>query len=95
MAFTDYGKVAIPHILEQVETESFAIILIPKKAIKWSDEDVNIIYSLFVKKDIGDMNAYYEKLGDYLNNDELIYESIKSNNKIEFMNIFLGGKNNE
>ena len=41
------------------------------------------------------MNAYYEKLGDYLNNDELIYESIKSNNKIEFMNIFLGGKNNE
>lgn len=95
MAFTDYGKVAIPHILEQVETESFAIILIPKKAIKWNDEDVNIIYSLFVKKDIGDMNAYYEKLGDYLNNDELIYESIKSNNKIEFMNIFLGGKNNE
>lgn len=41
------------------------------------------------------MNAYYEKLGDYLNNDELIEESIKSNNKIEFMNIFLGGKNNE
>lgn len=95
MAFTAYGKVAIPHILEQVEAESFAIILIPKKGIKWNDEDVNIIYSLFVKKDIGDMNAYYEKLGDYLNNDELIYESIKSNNKIEFMNIFLGGKNNE
>lgn len=95
MAFTAYGKVAIPHILEQVETESFAIILIPKKGIKWSDEDVNIIYSLFVKKDIGDMNAYYEKLGDYLNNDELIDESLKSNNKIEFMNIFLGGKNNE
>lgn len=94
LAFTAYGKVAIPHILEQVETESFAIILIPKKGIKWNDEDVNIIYSLFVKKDIGDMNAYYEKLGDYLNNDELIEESIKSNNKIEFMNIFLGGKNN-
>ena len=95
MAFTAYGKVAIPHILKQVEKESFAIILIPKESIKWNDEDVSLIYSLFVKKDIGDMNAYYEKLGDYLNNDELIYESIKSNNKIEFMNIFLGGKNNE
>lgn len=94
MAFTAYGKVAIPHILEQVEEESFAIILIPKESIKWNDEDVSLIYSLFVKKDMGDMNAYYEKLGDYLNNDELIEESIKTKNKIEFMNIFLGGKNN-
>jgi len=94
MAFTSYKNVAVPHILEQVDIESFAIILIAKKDVKWDTENVKLIYSLFVGKEIGDMSLYYEKLGEFLNNESSISQAIDSSNKEEFLNIFLGGDKN-
>ena len=91
MAFTSYKNVAVPHILEQVDTESFSIILIPQKSVKWNDDDVKLIYSLFVGKEIGDMSFYYEKLSEFLNDDILIEKACNSKDKVEFMNVFLGG----
>jgi len=94
MAFTSYKNVAVPHILEQVDIESFAIILIAKKDVKWDTENVKLIYSLFVGKEIGDMSLYYEKLGEFLNNESSINQAIESSSKEEFLNIFLGGDKN-
>ena len=94
MAFTSYKNVALPHILEQVDVESFSIVLIPKDKIKWKDDSIDLIYSLFVGKEIGDMSAYYEKLGEFLNNESSINQAIKASNKDEFLNIFLGGNKN-
>lgn len=91
MAFTSYKNVAVPHILEQVDTESFSIILIPQKSVKWNDDYVKLIYSLFVGKEIGDMSFYYEKLSEFLNDDILIEKACNSKDKVEFMNVFLGG----
>ena len=94
MAFTSYKNVALPHILEQVDVESFSIVLIPKDKVKWKDDSIDLIYSLFVGKEIGDMSAYYEKLGEFLNNENSINQATKASNKDEFLNIFLGGNKN-
>ncbi len=94
MAFTSYQNVALPHILEQIDTESFSIILIPDNKVKWNDYSVKLIYSLFVGKETGDMSAYYDKLGDFLNDNILIEKAIKSKDKKEFLQFFLGRNKN-
>lgn len=83
--------VALPHILQQVDTESFSVILIAKKPFIWDGEEVQLIYSLFVGKEPGDMSLYYEKLGDFLVNNKAITKAIKVKNATEFMNIFIKG----
>lgn len=83
--------VALPHILQQVDTESFSVILIAKKPFIWDCEEVQLIYSLFVGKEPGDMSLYYEKLGDFLVNNKAITKAIKVKNATEFMNIFIKG----
>lgn len=83
--------VALPHILQQVDTESFSVILIAKKPFIWEGEEVQLIYSLFVGKEPGDMSLYYEKLGDFLVNNKAITKVIKVKNATEFMNIFIKG----
>ncbi|WP_236786330.1 BglG family transcription antiterminator [Anaerococcus ihuae] len=83
--------VALPHILQQVDTESFSVILIAKKPFIWDGEEVQLIYSLFVGKEPGDMSLYYEKLGDFLVNNKAITKAIKVKNTTEFMNIFIKG----
>ena len=83
--------VALPHILQQVDTESFSVILIAKKPFIWDGEEVQLIYSLFVGKEPGDMSLYYEKLGDFLVNNKAITKVIKVKNATEFMNIFIKG----
>ncbi|WP_308652532.1 BglG family transcription antiterminator [uncultured Anaerococcus sp.] len=94
MAFTSYGNIALPHIFEQVDGDSFSIILIPRKKIKWNENNVKIIFSLIIGKTRGDLSIYYDKLGDYLNNFELIKKSSEANNIKEFQKIFLKGAEN-
>lgn len=91
LAFTSYGNVALPHILQQVEGKSFSIILIPKRKIKWNDYRVKVIYSLIIGNDRNDLSLYYDKLGNYLNNNNLIEKSSKVTNIDEFKKIFLEG----
>lgn len=83
--------VALPHILQQVDTESFSVILIAKKPFIWDGEEVQLIYSLFVGKEPVDMSLYYEKLGNFLVNNKAITKVIKVKNATEFMNIFIKG----
>ncbi|MDO5047007.1 MAG: PRD domain-containing protein [Anaerococcus sp.] len=92
MAFTAYNKVALPHILKQIEGKSFSIILIPKKPINWDRHKVELIYSLFVGSEVGEINSYYEKLGEFLNNDKQIDKAIMADTLEEFKNIFLKGR---
>ena len=82
----------MPHILQQVDAESFSIILIPKKEVDWNKDKVGLIYSLFVGKEIGDMSLYYDKLGDFLINDQAISKAKKAENTTEFMNVFIKGE---
>lgn len=84
--------VALPHILQQVDAESFSIILIPKKEVDWNKDKAGLIYSLFVGKEIGDMSLYYDKLGDFLINDQAISKAKKAENTTEFMNTFIKGE---
>ncbi|WP_058989865.1 BglG family transcription antiterminator [Anaerococcus rubeinfantis] len=84
--------VALPHILQQVNTESFSVILIAKKPFIWNGEEVQLIYSLFVGKKPGDMSLYYEKLGNFLVNNKAIAKAINVNNATEFMKIFIKGE---
>lgn len=91
MAFTSYGNVALPHILDQVEGESFSIVLIPKNKVKWNDDRVKVIYSLIIGNTRGDLSLYYDKLGDYLNSEDLIEKSSEAKNIGEFKKIFWEG----
>lgn len=91
MAFTSYGNIAFPHIFEQVDGETFSIILIPKKQINRNENKVKIIFSLIIGHTNGDLSIYYDKLGDYLNNFDLIKKSAEANNIKEFQKIFLEG----
>lgn len=83
--------VALPHILQQVDVESFSIIIIPKNKVYWNKDKVTLLYSLFVGKEIGDMSLYYDKLGDFLINEISIEKAIKAKSTSEFMNIFVRG----
>ncbi|ACV29608.1 Probable licABCH operon regulator [Anaerococcus prevotii] len=91
MAFTSYGNVALPHILDQVKGESFSIVLIPKNKVKWNDDRVKVIYSLIIGNIRGDLSLYYDKLGDYLNSEDLIEKSSEAKNIGEFKKIFWEG----
>lgn len=91
MAFTSYGNVALPHILDQVGGESFSIVLIPKNKVKWNDDHVKVIYSLIIGNTRGDLSLYYDKLGDYLNSEDLIEKSSEAKNIEEFKKIFWEG----
>ena len=91
MAFTSYGNVALPHILDQVEGESFSIVLLPKNKVKWNDDRVKVIYSLIIGNTRGDLSLYYDKLGDYLNSEDLIEKSSEAKNIGEFKKIFWEG----
>ena len=50
-----------------------------------------IIGSVLVGDEIGEMNVYYEKLGEFLNKDSRVEKAKKSKNIEEFKRIFLGG----
>lgn len=89
LGFTSYDKVAIPHMLENIDGESFAIIIVLKKPIKWDDNEVSLIYSLSIGDKLGDMNLYYKKLGDFLSNPDLIELACSARDSNEFMNIFM------
>lgn len=89
LGFTSYDKVAIPHMLENIDGESFAIIIVLKKPIKWDDNEVSLIYSLTIGDKLGDMDLYYKKLGDFLSNPDLIELACSARDSNEFMNIFM------
>lgn len=80
--------VALPHILQQVDAESFSIILIPKNGVDWNKDKVGLIYSLFVGEEVGDMSIFYDKLGDFLTSNNLVSEAMKCNNIKEFENLW-------
>lgn len=90
---TNFDNVAIPHILDQVKGDSYSIIIILDKPIKWNKEEVDLVYSLVIGENLGDMCLYYEKLGDFLSNQKLIKMAMNSKNQMEFMNIFIKGVN--
>lgn len=89
MGQTSFDNIAIPHIVDQVDGKSYSIIIIPKKPIDWDGRKIRLIYSLVIGKDMGDMKLYYDKLGNFLSNKNLISESLMADDKIKFMNIFL------
>lgn len=89
MGQTSFDNIAIPHIFDQVDGKSYSIIIILKKPIDWNGRKIRLIYSLVIGKDIGDMKFYYEKLGNFLSNKNLISESLTADDKIKFMKIFL------
>ena len=90
---TNFDNVAIPHILNPVKGDSYSIIIILDKPIKWNKEEVDLVYSLVIGENLGDMCLYYEKLGDFLSNQKLIKMAMNSKNQMEFMNIFIKGVN--
>lgn len=89
MGQTSFDNIAIPHIFDQVDGKSYSIIIILKKPIDWDGRKIRLIYSLVIGKDMGDMKLYYDKLGNFLSNKNLISESLTADDKIRFMNIFL------
>lgn len=89
MGQTSFDNIAIPHIFDQVDGKSYSIIIILKKPIDWDGRKIRLIYSLVIGKDMGDMKLYYDKLGNFLSNKNLISESLTADDKIKFMNIFL------
>lgn len=94
MGQTVFDNVAIPHILEQVKGDSYSIIIILDKAIKWNDKKIRLIYSLVIGDKLGDMSLYYEKLGAFLSNKTTLVKALETKNSMDFMNLFLkGGKN--
>lgn len=94
MGQTVFDNVAIPHILEQVKGDSYSIIIILDKTIKWNDKKIRLIYSLVIGDKLGDMSLYYEKLGAFLSNKTTLVKALETKNSMDFMNLFLkGGKN--
>lgn len=94
MGQTVFDNVAIPHILDQVNGDSYSIIIILDKAIKWNDKKIKLIYSLIIGDKLGDMSLYYEKLGAFLSNKTALTKALKTKNSMEFMNLFLKGCKN-
>lgn len=94
MGQTVFDNVAIPHILDQVNGDSYSIIIILDKAIKWNDKKIKLIYSLIIGDKLGDMSLYYEKLGAFLSNKTALTKALRTKNSMEFMNLFLKGDKN-
>ena len=94
MGQTSFDNISIPHILEQVEGDSYSIIIILDEPIKWNDAKINLVYSLIIGKKLGDMSLYYEKLGEFLSDKDSQKKALETTDPMEFMNVFLkGGKN--
>lgn len=89
MGQTSFNNIAIPHILEQVEGDSYSIIIILDKPIKWNDKKVSLVYSLVVGDKIGDMSLYYEKLGEFLSDKDAQKKALETKDTMEFMNVFM------
>lgn len=94
MGQTSFDNIAIPHILEQVKGDSYSIIIIIDKSIKWNDKNIKLVYSLIIGDRLGDMSLYYEKLGEFLSDKTSLNKALKTKNPMEFMNVFLKGGNN-
>lgn len=96
MGNTSFDNIAIPHILDQVEGDSYSIIIILNQHIKWNDEKIKLVYSLVVGDKLGDMSLYYENLGEFLSSKQSIDKALESKDSMEFMNVFMrGGKNGQ
>ena len=94
MGNTSFDNIAIPHILDQVKGDSYSIIIILDKPIKWNDKKIKLIYSLVIGNKLGDMSLYYEKLGEFLSEKSAINKALQTNDSMEFMSVFMkGGKN--
>ena len=83
----DY-MIAIPHILEPVNTNTFLIILILKNSVRWESKKINLILSLVLNKNATNMDEFYRCLGSYLSSKSLISESRNAKNLSEFKKIF-------
>lgn len=94
MGQTSFDNIAIPHILEQVKGDSYSIIIILDKSIKWNDKKIKLVYSLIIGDRLGDMSLYYEKLGEFLSDKTSLNKALETKNSMEFMNVFLKGGNN-
>lgn len=92
MGQTSFTNVAVPHILDQVEGDSYSIIIILKNPICWDGKKIRLIYSLVIGKKFGNMDLYYTRLGEFLNSKDLIGESLLAKDKYEFLEIFLSGE---
>lgn len=86
---TAYINVAIPHILDKYDGESFCIILIPQNKINWGSVNVDLIISIFFGNDLNFESNFLDSLGQFLNSPDLIAKSTKAKNIEEFKNIFL------
>ena len=89
LGYTMFNQIAIPHILEPIDGNSFSVIIILDKPIKWDGENVKLIYSLVIGKELADMSLYYERLGNFLSSPSAILDASKASNTMEFMKIFL------
>lgn len=82
--------VAIPHPLTQVNSDNFISVYLSTDSINWSGKKVNIVLLLNISDNI-DKNIsdnFFRFFSNFLNDNNKIYNAIKSNNLDEFMNIF-------
>lgn len=86
---TAYLNVAVPHILDNYDGESFCIILIPDNKISWSNVNVELVISIFFGNDLNFDSKFLDNLGQFLNSPNLIAKSIKTNSLEEFKSVFL------
>ena len=89
LGYTTFNQIAIPHILDPVDSDSFSVIIILDKHIKWNSQNVRLIYSLVVGKEHADMSLYYEKLGNFLSSPSAVKDVLDVENPMEFMKVFL------
>lgn len=68
--------------------------MILDKAIIWNNKKIRIVYSLILGNRLGDMNLYYEKLGEFLSDRKTQDKALESKDPMEFMNVFLKGDKN-
>lgn len=94
MGNTSFDNIAIPHILDQVEGDSYSVIIILDEPIKWNDKKIKLVYSLVIGDRLGDMSLYYEKLGDFLSDKKALTKALETKDTMEFMNVFMEGCKN-
>lgn len=94
MGNTSFDNIAIPHILDQVEGDSYSVIIILDEPIKWNDKKIKLVYSLVIGNRLGDMSLYYEKLGDFLSDKKALTKALETKDTMEFMNVFMEGCKN-
>ena len=89
MGYTLFNQIAIPHILDQVDGDSYSIIIVLDNPVKWNETSARLVYSLIIGKELADMSLYYEKLGLFLSSHKSVTRALEANNQMDFMNIFL------